>query len=189
MNRRTRQGCRFRWQPLQQLAPQGRLPQVFSPQRHRRPHHARRPGVQHVLPLCPALQPVAAVDLVLVEEVREALGQLQAAHGAGLLQETPQRRVCVPGTAGSCLPGRQQAGQHRHEAPSERMLVQRRTPRHGGRTEHGTIGPPQETGRQFHTHRRADALAGRQLHLQPLAHALALHEKTFFFEGRQGVVP
>ena len=146
--------------------------------------------MQYVLPLCPACQPVATVDLVLIEEVREALGQLQATHGAGLLQETPQRRVHATGAAGSRrLPGRQQARQRRHEAPSERVFVQRRTRWHGGPAEHGTVGPPQETGRQFHAYCRADTLAGGQLHLQPLAHALALHQETFFFEGRQGVVP
>ncbi|MEY4376046.1 MAG: hypothetical protein RJB26_596, partial [Pseudomonadota bacterium] len=178
-----RQGRGFGRQYLEQVPPQGWLPKVFGVQRNRRPGQTRRPGKHHVFPVRPVRQPVAAVNLILVEEVREALRQLQAAQRAWVLQEPPQRGVGV-----AFLPTCQKPGKHRHEPPGERLLVQRRPRRDGGRTQHGTIGPPQEAGRQLHADRCAHALADRQLHLQPLAHALALDEEAFFFQRRERVV-
>ena len=138
---------------------------------------------QHLAPLCPGLQPVDAVVLVLVEQVGQPGGQLQRAVGPLPLQVAPH--------GGEGLLRRrpfQQAGQEAHQAPGLGPLVQRRDARHRLRAQHLPIGAPQKAPRQLHPGGGAHARLAGQLHLEPLGHAIALHEHDFFFERVQRVL-
>ena len=68
-------GLLFGRQVRNHCTPQCRLPRLVS--RHDLVVSPRI--AKNFSTLCPSLQPVTAVDLVLIEEVRETLGQLQKA--------------------------------------------------------------------------------------------------------------
>ncbi|OIQ72906.1 hypothetical protein GALL_454650 [mine drainage metagenome] len=153
---------------VEQLAPQRRLPRLRGRQRLR----LAACVAQHVGAGGPVGQPVGAVDLVLVEQIGDALRQLPAA-----------RRVGAGGqlaAAGSLRQPRQQAQQ----APRHRRLVQRRS---GGqlRAEHLAVQPPQEASRELDAAGRADAERRRLRGLEPVAGGVALHQHDLLLERAQ----
>ena len=153
-------------------APQRSLPALVVGQRLR-----CAIGQKHmVVPGSPGVQPVAAVVLVLVVEVRQLVTELQQARGIVVLQKPrhrPKHRLA------------QQAGEQLHQAPGHGQLVQGRLAGHGLRAQHLAVGAPQKARRQLHTRSRTHATPARQLHLQPLGHAVALHQDDFFHQRRQ----
>ena len=95
---RPRAGPLHRRERLQQGAPEPGLPALIGRQRRGLAQvqlFARRGqlGGQHIVAEGPSVQPVAAVDLVLVVQVSQALGQLQAPVQTAALQKISQRRV------------------------------------------------------------------------------------------------
>ncbi len=158
-------------QRRQQLPPQGRLPALVRRDRPGIGGAVR--GCQHVVTGRPGGEPVAAVDLVLIEEVRQALGQLQAAAHVALLQEAGQ---------GLEARLRHHPGQDLHQLPGQRQLVQRRCRRDRVTPQDLAIGAPEEAGREFDAGGSGDAGVGGQRHLEPLGYAVALDEEGLFFQ-------
>jgi len=145
---------------------------------------------QDVAAVAPVGQPVGPVDLVLVEEVGQTLGELiTPAQIAVALQEMPQ---------GEEVGLSQQLGQQPHQAPDQRLAVEGRALRHRLRSEDGPVGPPQEAGRQHELEPGGDAQARRapvarptggcQRQSQPLADAVALHQHDLGLERGQRVI-
>ena len=135
-------------------------------------------AAQTVVALGPVLQPVAPVDLVLVQQVGQALGQLQA----------PRRITCAQERGHRLEAGlRGQVRQQVHQAPGERQLVQWRHARHGLPAQHGAVGAPDESRWQLHTRGRAHTEGTSHFHLQPLGHAVALDEEDLFLQWAQRV--
>ena len=163
---------------LERGAPQRGLPALVG--RHRsRGAGAGGPGRAKLIAMpAPVLQPVAAVDLVLVEQVRQALRELQPPGRIARAQEAGHGlEAGVPG------PLRQQP----HQPPGQRQLVQRRDGRDFGPAQHRAVGAPDEARRQLHAARRADAVRRGQLHLEPFGHAVALDEEGLLLQRRQRV--
>jgi hypothetical protein len=151
------------------------LPALVGRQRHR-----VAAGTAQLVPvLGPVGQPIGAVDLVLVVQVGQALGQLQAALGVAILQEVAQRFEFFL---------LQQLGQQAHQAPGERILVEGRAARHPLRTQHAAVGLPQEARRQRHAGGGAHAHVLGQRDLQPFGDAVRLHQHDLLFERPQRVV-
>jgi len=169
---------------VQHRAPQGGLPAVFRAERH----CAAPRCPQHVAPVLPIVQPIGAVDLVLVEQIRQPLGQLMAlAHAVVVGQETPQRQEDLVA---------QHLRQQAQQAPGQSVAVQRGRLGQQVPAQHGAIGAPEKTGRQLHVHRGRDPASlrprllrriGRQRELQPLRDAVALHQDDFVLERRQRI--
>ena len=103
--------------------PQLGLPQLVFGQlagRVTEPHRLVRQLAQHITPFGPVLQPIRAVNLVLVKQVRQAAGQLQQPVGLRLGQGAAQKtghglEHCIAHAR----------GQQGHQAPGHRQLVQR----------------------------------------------------------------
>ena len=135
-------------------------------------------------PGSPVLQPIGAVHLVLVEQVRQPLAQLvQLALFIVLFQKALQ--ACENRV-------REQVGQQAHQPPAQRGLVQRRGLRRGLRPQHPAIHLPQKARRQLHIQRRGNAAAAvvrvfGQRQFQPLSDAVALHQQHFVFQRAQRV--
>ena len=123
--------------------------------------------------LHPELQPVCAVILVLVQQIGQTCSQLNPTVGFLRAQIALHRGKFRQG---------QQAGQHLHQPPGEGQFVQRRVARHRTRTQNLPVGAPDEAPRQLHPHRGAHAGLPRHVHLEPLGHAIALHQHHFFFQ-------
>ena len=162
----------------EELAPEGRLPALVLGQRlgiGARMRHA-------VVALRPGVEPVAAVDLVLVVEVGQALAELPAPLGVARVGSVKQkaRERLEDGLV-------KQPGQQLHQAPGERGLVERGMGRHGVPAEDLAVGAPEEPGRQLDARRGADAVCAGQGHLEPLGRAVALHEEDFLLQGAEGV--
>ncbi len=75
----------------QNPAPQPGLPALIFGQGRRAPERVD----EHIAALCPGVEPVVAVDLILVVEVGQTLRQLQAAQQVLTLQILQQRRANV----------------------------------------------------------------------------------------------
>ena len=166
----------------EQFAPQCGLPALVWRQRGgplgpTKPTSPAEGRSQHVMPGRPRIEPVAAVDLVLIEKIGQALGELKAARHVAVAQEARQWFEAR---------ARQQPGQALHQAPGERQLVQRRLGRHRVGAQHLAVSAPQEAAGQLHARGRADAAARGQRHLEPLRHAVALDQKNLFLERLQG---
>jgi hypothetical protein len=156
-----------------QRAPQRRLPLLVIGHRCGSAAGTRQP----VVAVFPGLQPVGPVDLVLVEEVGQALRQLQPARAVVTrAQEASHRREHRVGG---------QLRQQAHQPPGERQLVQRRPRRHRATAQHGAVGAPDEARRQLHAGGGAGTVGGGQFHLHPLGHAVAGHQDQLFFQRRQ----
>ena len=168
-----------RRQAIQGRAPQRRLPALILRHRRRAASGTCRRGPDHVASSGPVLQPVAAVDLILVEQVGQALRQLQAPG-----------RVMVAEKAGHGLEAglAREPRQQTHEPPGQRQFVERRHLRHRSAAEHGTIGAPDEARRQLDARGRAHTVGRRDFHLQPLGHAVALDEEDLFLQRAQRVL-
>ncbi len=167
----------------EQRAPQFGLPALVGTERARLP--VRR--AQLVAALAPVVEPVAAIDLVLVEQVGQALGQLMTLAQVGIVgEETLQ---------GAELGTLQQSGKQTHQAPGQRRLVQFGNLGNAFAAQHRAIGLPEELRRQLHLQRRGDAataaavLAGifGQCQLQPLGDAVAVHQDPLAFQRRQRI--
>ena len=164
---------------IEQQPPQSRLPALVR----RQWRAAVAQGiVQVVAPVFPLVQPVGAVDLVLVEQVGHARGQLVA-----LL---PVRVVAEKIAHGREIVVVQVLRDQPQQPPGEPCLVERRGGRHCIAAQHGAVGGPQETPGQLYVDRCADAQpagvrrAG-QGQFQPLRDAVALHQHQLVFERPQ----
>ena len=123
----------------------------------------------------PGVEPVGAVELVLVEQVGQPLGELQAAaevvraigcgRGGQELRQRLEARFADP------------LRQRLHQPPGQRRLVERRAGRRPFAAEHRAVQAPEKTRRQLDPGRRADAAAPGQRHLHPLGDAVALHQQ------------
>lgn len=156
----------------QQRAPQQRLPGLIG----RQLHGLTMAVAQHVPALRPVAQPIGPVDLVLVQQVGQTLGQLQQALGVVVVQKAGHRRKAR-------LQG--QIRQKAHQAPGQRGLVQRGIARHALAPQHLAVKPPLEACGQFHPRGGAHAHRASQRHLQPLGHAVALHQHDLVFQRRE----
>ncbi len=164
---------------LQQQAPQFRLPALRFGKRFAR---ATQVIAQHVVPGRPVVQPVGAIDLVLVEQIGQALGQLVALARVVIVAEVIAQRA-----EGLALELRRQQPQ---QAPDQPGFVERRFGRDRVATQYRAIRRPQETAGQLHIDRGTDAEAAlgaiaRQRQLEPLGDAVALHQHHFVLERRQ----
>ncbi|KFB74411.1 MAG: hypothetical protein AW09_000285 [Candidatus Accumulibacter phosphatis] len=143
---------------------------------------------QDILARLPGCQPVGAIHLILIEEVGEALGKLEAlAPIAVPVEETEQRRVLR-----IVHHFRQQA----HQTPEQPRFVERRTLRHRRSSEQCAIHPPQKARRQRNFECRSDPAApccltlpriGSERQLEPLRNAIALHQDDLVLERRQRI--
>ena len=116
------------------------------------------------------------MHLVLVEQVSQVGAELQQAVGTGLAQ------VVGDGCQGGIG---QQCGQLLHQPPGEGQFVQRGIGGHGVRTQYLTVSTPQKAGGQFDAGGSGHAQRCGQLHLEPLGHAVALHQQGFGFQRVQ----
>ena len=133
---------------------------------------------QHVAPGGPVLQPVGSVNLVLVKQVGQSTGQLQQAVRLVASQETRhglEHRVL------------QAAGQQGHQPPGHGQFVERRVGRHVVLAQHLPVSAPQKARRQLHPRGRAHPTLVRQFDLDPLGHAVALHQHDFTLQRVQRV--
>ena len=157
----------------QQFAPQHGLPTLVAWQSA---GSAWRRTWQAVVADGPGGEPVVAVDLVLVVEIGQALGELKATVHLTLAQEARQ---------GFETRSLRQLGQVPHQAPGQWQLVHGRFKRYGVTPEHLAVSPPQKTSWQFHSGGcKNTALAG-QCHLEPLGHAVALHQEDLLLKRAQ----
>ena len=169
----------------QQRAPQAGLPALLVGQ-----GAALATGLdQHVVARRPGGQPVGAIHLVLVEQVGQPLGELEALAQVGVpRQEAVQRRV------GRL---RHHVGQQAHQAPQQQRLVEGRHLGHPVPPQHGPVGLPQKARGQRHVEPGRDPAAAPrpvvhvlgQRQAQPLGHAVAVHQQGLGFERRQRVTP
>ena len=138
--------------------------------------------------LGPVIQPVSAVDLVLIEQVGQTFGQLVTLATISIVgQKTSQGRKL-----GLVQQPRQQA----HQPPGQGLLVQRRLLGHRLTTEHGAVGLPEKARGQLHIQCRGNtttsALAAGvsgQRQLQPLGDAVALHQHHLVLQRMQRMLP
>ena len=133
---------------------------------------------QHVAPGGPVLEPIGAVDLVLVKQIGQSAGQLQQPVGLIAAQKAChglEHRVL------------QAAGQQGHQPPGHGQFVERRIGWHIVRAQHLAVGAPQKARRQLHPRGRAHAALACQFDLDPLGHAVALHQNHFALQRQQRV--
>jgi len=159
-------------QAREDAAPQPRLPPLLLGHGQRR--LARRG--QHIALGGPVLEPVGAIDLVLIEKIGESFGQLKQSLRVSGGQKT--RNGFIP--ALRCA-----FGQLAHQPPGQCGLVQRRLARHGRRAQHLAVAAPQKARRQFDARRGAHAQRLGHAHLEPLGHAVALHQHHLLLQRRQ----
>ena len=133
-----------------------------------------------IFSLCPRIQPVGTVILVLVKQISQFGCQLQ--HAVGLIGSEKPRNGCKVWRI-------YQGGQQLHEPPDHRHLVQRGARGDRFATQRLAVGSPKKTRRQLNPGGCADATDTRQLHLDPFGHAVTLNQDDFFFHGVQGVSP
>lgn len=129
----------------------------------------------------PIRQPVGAIDLVLIEQIGQALGQLVAlAQVLIISKEAAQRSERLLG---------QQARQQPHQTPGQRCLVQRRLLRNRILAQHIAVRLPEKSCRQVNVQRRSDATAVTlgQRQLEPLGDAVALHQQHLVLQWSQRV--
>ncbi len=160
-------------QSVEHAAPEFGLPELVFAQRIMPSGFA-----QQVAPGGPVLQPVGAVDLVLVKQVGQAAGQLQQAVRLVASQETRhglEHRVL------------QTARQQSHQPPGHGQFVEWRIGRHIGHAQHLPVSAPQKARGQLHPRGRAHPALAGQLDLDPLGHAVALHQDDFALERQQRV--
>ena len=155
----------------QHTSPQLGLPQMVLRQRHSAVHLAAIIGTRG-----PIVQPVWSVDLILVIQVSQTTGQLQQTVRLIALQKTAHR---LEDFFVHTL--RQQS----HQAPGHGQFVQRRIRGHNACTQHLPIGAPQKPRRQLHLRRGAHPVRTSQRHLDPLGHAVALHQHHLGLQWRQ----
>ena len=158
----------------QHLAPQLGLPEL--PFGNGRIGAARR--AQHILALLPGGQPVGAVDLVLVEQVGQLFGQLQQTLRLARAQKVGNR--CERRLA-------QALRQQTHQAPDHGRLVQRRFTRHLMPAQNLPVAAPDKARRQLDLCCGAHALLLGHAHLEPLGHAVALHQHDLGLQRLQGM--
>ena len=173
-------GCRCGAHIVPQRPPEPRLPGLFGGHRLHAPS-ALGAGVAAVRPVG---QPVGPVDLVLVQQVGQALGQLVAFAQVLVLRQKALQR----GERGVL----QQGGQQAHQAPGQWLGVQGRVAWHRVGAQHGPVSLPDEAHGQLHLQRRGDAMPAlgrvlRQRQAQPLRHAVALHQDALILQRRQRV--
>ena len=166
----------------QHRAPERRLPAFLVIQRPR----AGSRQADMVAPGGPVVEPVGAVNLILVEQVGQPHRQLVTLAAIVVIGEKAFKR----GEVGLIL----QCGQQPHQPPGQRLLVERRLLGHAVAPQNATVAVPEKPRRQLHIQRRGDAAAalrrvGSQRHLQPLGDAVALHQDDFVFQRRQRVRP
>ena len=133
---------------------------------------------QDVTPGGPVLQPIGSVNLVLVKKVSQSAGELQQTVRLVATQKTRHRlehRIV------------QASGQQSHQPPGHGQFVQRRVGRHIVRAQHLPVSAPQKARRQLHPRGRAHAALACQLDLDPLGHAVALHQHHLALERVQRV--
>ena len=121
----------------------------------------------------PAVEPVRAKDLVLIEQRGETLGELQAPLEIAVGEEGRDRRVDRL---------MQTPRQFMHQPPHERVAIERGLRGDALATEHRAIHAPQEATRQLEAHRGAHAGRRGHRHLQPVGGRVALHEHHFLLE-------
>ena len=175
-------GRRLRREVGEQGAPQRRLPGLV-----RRHGAALAAGVRDlVAALGPGGQPVGAVDLVLVQEVGQAAGQLVAFAAVGVVGEEAGQ-----GGEGR-LPG--QVRQEPHEAPGQRLLVEGRGSGYRLRPQHGPVGGPEEARGELDVQGGGDAQprlrivrVPRQGQAQPLGDAVGLDQEGLVLQRPEGV--
>ncbi len=158
----------FRTNVRQHRAPERRLPAFLVIQRSR----AGARQADMVAPGGPVVQPVGAVDLILVEQIGQPHRQLIALAAVVVIGkkafEWREIRLVL------------QRGQQAHQPPGQRQFIQRGLLGHAVAAQHAAVAVPEKTRRQLHIQRRRDAAAAlrrvcRQRHLQPLSNAVALH--------------
>ncbi|MNM72654.1 hypothetical protein D3C81_843530 [compost metagenome] len=155
-------------------APQLRLPALVFLQ-----HDGLATGrAQLVAPGRPVGQPVGTVDLVLVEQVGQAFGQLQPAFAIAIGEEIAQRRKHGVG---------QQRRQKTHQPPGQRRFIEGRHARHAFAAQHAPVAFPQQSRRQGDARGGAHAHFFGQGDLQPLGHAIRLHQEDVGLQRRQRV--
>ena len=159
-------------QRLQHRAPQQRLPALVRRNGQRGPAWRG----QQIPASAPIGQPVGAINLVLVKQIRQTGTQLQQAIRFAGAQKTRHRLEAGYG---------QQVGQMLHQAPGECRLVHGRLRRHLLAPQHLPVGAPQKPCRQLDACGRAHAPAARLRHLEPLGHAVALNEDDLVFQWGQ----
>ena len=137
-------------------------------------------GLQHITALRPIGKPVGAVTLVAVQHIGHLLRQLVQLAAIAVAGQ-----VMRQGLVNRLLLG--DLRQQTQQAPDQGRLVKRHVHRHSLRAQHTAVDLPQKGGRQLHACGRANAqsrIVG-QCHLQPMFHAVALHQKDFGLQGRQ----
>ena len=172
--RRAGGGTFMRIELSQHRTPQRRLPLL------RGGHgHIRTAGVaQHILPGRPGFQPVGTVDLVLVVQVGQALGELQQALGFAGAQKV--------GNGGE-FRQRQALRQQAHQPPDHRRLVQRRFTGYCLLAQDLAVAAPDKARRQLDPRGGTDPQRVGHAHLEPLGHAIALHQHGLGLQRLQRV--
>jgi hypothetical protein len=136
---------------------------------------------QHILPRRPGRQPVGPVHLVLVEQVGQTFGELEALAQVGI-----RRQEAAQGLVGR-LAGK--VRQQTHQAPHQQRLVEGRGLGHRLPPQHRPVGLPQEARGQRQIQPRGDPAAA-VLHIlgqgqaQPLGDAVAMHQHGLGLKGR-----
>ncbi len=137
----------------------------------------------------PVLQPVSPVNLILVEQIGQAFGQLIALAQISVVGQEALQRFEVRLI--------DQRRQQAHQAPGQRGLVEQGRLGDLVRTQHHAIQRPHETAGQLDVYGGSDTTATvifilsifGQGQLQPLCNAVALHQSNLVFQGRQWISP
>jgi len=135
----------------------------------------------------PIFQPVGAVDLVLVEQVGQSLGELVAFAQVGVVREEALQRLEVRLI--------DQLGEQAHQAPGQRGFIEQGFGRDLVAPQDHAIELPHEAAGQLHVDRRSNAAATHvvifrifgQGQLEPLGDAVALDQGDFIFQRGQGI--
>lgn len=135
----------------------------------------------------PVLEPVGAVDLVLVEQVSQALCQLVAFAQVAVVGEKAPQWLEVGAF--------DQLREQTHEAPSQGRLVQQRDLGDFIAAQHLSVQLPHEATRQLHIDGRGDTASPKviflwvfgQGQLEPLGNAVALYQRNLVFQWSQRV--
>jgi len=172
---------------LYQLAPEQRLPERLRVQGF----FLVAGGDHHIPALLPGTEPVGAEHLVLVEQIRHLLGQLEVAQvGVGAIQKPRQRREGL----GLIHQVRQQPIQ----APDQPALVEGRLFRHFAVRQHRPVCLPDKPRRKQEIHAGGDTQATfgtiaralfRQRQLQPLGNTVTLDQEGLALQRGQRVLP
>ena len=133
---------------------------------------------EHIVPGLPGGEPVGAIDLVLIEQVSQALGQLVTLALLIVLAQVARQRLEQRVVQGF--------GQQLHQVPAQATLVPggggRHLPRAFHRLDHRAVGLPLKARGQGNVGAEADAVARFALALgdgglEPLGDTVALHQK------------